>query len=165
MQFEYENSADEFVASQLLYLKLSRGDRRIRLRENPLIWIAVGAFFFVIAWNERAINWAPILLTFIGCWWIYSGLVSLFPARYFRRQYSKMEFWGKRFKAEVNESGFGVEGELCAWRIPWQGVKVKGEHEIVFMFYSANTVFAFGKRFLSAEEQEELRRLSGLSAK
>ncbi|HST12710.1 MAG TPA: YcxB family protein [Terriglobales bacterium] len=151
---------DEYVASQVLYLKLTRN--RLHFYQNPSTWIAVGAFFILIAWGQRAFNWAPILLTLIGGHWIYAGLVNLFPTRYFRGQYAKSESWGKRFRAEVNEDGFEVVGEQCAWRIRWQGVKVRGENDVVFMFYSANTVFIFGKRYLNEEQREELRRLSGV---
>jgi hypothetical protein len=162
MHFEYEISMDEYVASQVLYLKLTRN--RLRFYQNPLTWIMVGTFFILIAWAQKALNWAPILLTLIGGYWIYAGLVNLFPARYFRGKYAKSEFWGKRFSSDVKEDGFEVVAEQCAWRIPWRGVKVKGENEAVFVFYSANTVFSFGKKYLNEPQQEELRRLSGLDS-
>jgi hypothetical protein len=41
-----------------------------------------------VAWDEWALNWAPILLAATGAWAIYAGIVNLFPRRYFRRAYS-----------------------------------------------------------------------------
>jgi hypothetical protein len=160
MQFEYEISVDEYVAAVALYHKLS--GRRVRLHENPIVWIAVGVFFILVAWQEKTFNWGPVLLTLLGIWWIFAGFMGLFPTKHFRRTYQEAEFWGDRFKADLDEDGFGVEADLCAWRVRWRGVKVKGEDDLVFMFYSANTVFSFGKRFLDESQQEELRRLSGM---
>jgi hypothetical protein len=162
MQFEYEISVEEYVAAVTLYHKLSA--RRVRLYENPLVWILVGVFLVAVAWQEKTFNWGPALLILFGIWWIFAGLVSLFPARYFRKTFQKQESWGNRFKADLDEDGFAVEADLCAWRVRWQGVKVKGEDDLVFMFYSANTVFSFGKRFLDTSQQEELRRLSGIKS-
>src|SRR5579862_3440458 len=140
MQFEYEISVDEYVAAVALYHKLS--GRRVRLHENPIVWIAVGVFFILVAWQEKTFNWGPVLLTLLGIWWIFAGFMGLFPTKHFRRTYQEADF--------------------CAWRVRWRGVKVKGEDDLVFMFYSANTVFSFGKRFLDESQQEELRRLSGM---
>jgi len=159
MHFEYEITADEFVASQLLYHKLSGGRKH---SERAVQRILVGIIFIAIAWNEWSLKWTPILVALIGAWWIYSAVASLFPARYFRREYSKSDLAGKRFKADVGEDGFEVTGDVCSWRVRWSGVRVKGENEQVFMLYSHGTMFMFGKKFLSSEQQEELRRLSGL---
>ena len=159
MHFEYEITADEYVASQLLYYKLSGGRKH---SERAVQWILAGIIFVAVAWDERSLKWAPILVALIGIWWIYSAVASLFPARYFRRVYSKSDLAGKRFKADVNEDGFEVTGDVCSWRVRWPGVGVKGENERVFMLYSHGTMFMFGKKFLSSEQQDELRRLSDM---
>ena len=159
MHFEYEITADEFVASQLLYHKLSGGRKHGALAVQSIL---AGIIFVAIAWNERSLNWTPILVALIGTWWIYSAFASLFPARYFRRAYSKTDLAGKRFKADVGEDGFEVTGDVCSWRVRWPGVRVKGENERVFMLYSHGTMFMFGKKFLSSEQQDELRRLLGV---
>jgi hypothetical protein len=155
MHFEYEITADEYVAAQLLYYKRRGGRKRV---ERAAGWILAGLFFIVVAWNERVLNWAPILLAAIGAWWIYAGVANLFPARYFRRAYREVEVAGKRFKADVNEDGFEVTGDLCSWRIRWPGVRLKCENKRVFMLYSAGTIFMFGKKYLNDEQQQELRQ-------
>lgn len=109
-------------------------------------------------------HWIPILLLLLGIWWIFAGFSNLLPARHFRRAYQKAELEGKRFQADLTIDGFAVEGEMCGWHVRWPGLKVKGEDNLVFMFYSANTVFAFGKRFLDASQQDEVRRLSGIKS-
>ncbi len=163
-QFEYEISSDEFVAASTLYYKLSR--RRVPLHQKPLLWIFIGVFFAVVGWQEEKTfnSGVTVLLVLFGVWWIYAGFTNLFPTRYFRKVYSKAVTWGDRFKASVNTDGFEVEGEVCAWRVRWQGVKVKGEDDLVFVFYCANTMFIFGKRYLNSSQQEEMRRLSGIQA-
>jgi hypothetical protein len=129
MHFEYEITVDEYVASQLLYHKL-------RYRRGPaeraIWWILVGSFFIVIGWSERVLNWAPTLLVAVGAWWIYAGVATLFPARYFRRAYQRADLAGKKFKADVNEGSFEVIGDLCTWRVQWPGVRLKNENERVF---------------------------------
>ena len=120
MHFEYEITADQFVASQLLYHKLS-GSRKHG--ERAVQWILAGIIFVAIAWSERSLNWTPILLELIGTLWIYSAVASLFPARYFRRAYPKSDLAGKSFKADVGEDGFEVRGDQCSWRVRWPGVR------------------------------------------
>jgi len=69
---------------------------------------------------------------------------------------------GKRFKAAVDEDGFEVTGDQCSWRVRWPGVRVKGENEQVFMLHSHGT-FIFEKKYLNTQQQEHLRRVSGLA--
>jgi hypothetical protein len=159
MDFEYEITAEEFVASQLLYYKLSGGRKRV---ERAVGWIVCGLALIIVAWNERFLGPAQIILAFIGAWWIYSGATSFFPSGFFRRAYPKSDFAGKRFTVDANQDGFEVTGDLYSWRVRWPGVRLKAENEHVFMLYSQGTIFMFGKKFLSSEQQEELRRLSGL---
>jgi hypothetical protein len=161
MQFEYEITADEYVASQVLYFKLSLGRKRV---ERGVYWILAGLIFIAVGWTGRSPNWAPILVVVVGAWWLYCGVANFFPAMHFRRAYGKAGMAGKRFKADLNEDGLEVTGELCSWRIRWAGVHLKGENEQVFMLYAANTIFAFGKKYLNNEQEQELRRLSGLQA-
>jgi hypothetical protein len=162
MHFEYEITADEFSASQVLYYKLST--RRRPVYKSSVFWILLGLWFVVVAWNEHSLNWASAVLVPTGAWWIYVGIVGLFPTWYFRNHYKNAERWGEHFSVDANETGFEVVGNLCSWRIKWEGVKLKGEDKKVFMFYSANTVFSFGKKYLSEEQQQELRKLSGMNA-
>jgi hypothetical protein len=159
MHFEYEITADQFVASQLLYHKLSGG----RKHGERVQWILAGIIFVAVAWSERSLNLTPILLALIGTWCIFSAVASLFPARYFRRAYHKSDMDGKRFNADVGEDGFEITGDQCSWRVRWPGVRVKGENEQVFLLYSHGTMFIFGKKYLNGEQQEHLRRLSGLA--
>jgi hypothetical protein len=160
MHFEYEITADDYAASQILLNQL--GGSRTRIR-SAVIWILAGIFLILVAWSEGVVNWASVLLGGIGAWWIYAAVASLFLTRYFRRAYRGAEVAGKRFMADVNEDGFEVKGEFCTWRIQWSGVGRKSEDPQVFMLYSQGTVFMFGKKYLSVEEQAELRRLIGLA--
>lgn len=160
MRFEYEITVDDFVAAQLLYYRLSEGRKQI---ERAFVWIVGGLFFCLVAWDEGHLSWAILLLAAIGIWWIWAGLVGLFPRWWFRRGYRESGLAGKRYRAEVCEEGFEVTGDVCTWRVRWQGAQVKGENKRVFVFYGANTIFIFGKKYLTGDQQEELRRLSGIS--
>jgi hypothetical protein len=128
------------------------------------MWIVSGLFFVVVALSERASDWAAILLAVTGIWWIYGGMRSLFPARYFSRAYRRSELAGKVYKADVDENGFEIRGDFCEWRVSWPGVGRKGENDKVFIFTSEGTIFIFGKKYLNSGQEEELRRVSGLSA-
>ena len=158
MQCEYEITADEFASAQTLYHNLRNGRRRVR---NAILWILAGLFLIVVAWNEKAITWTPLVLLLLGMWWVYAGLTHLFPTRHFRRRYGGSGLAGKRYKVDASEDGFEVTAELCSWKVQWPGVKFKGEDARVFMLYSEGTIFIFGKQYLNDDHQREFRRLSG----
>ena len=69
---------------------------------------------------------------------------------------------GKRFRADVGEDGIEVADDVCSRKVRWPGVKLNGENEHIFVFYAPDTIFMFGKKYLNDEQQEELRKLSGL---
>jgi hypothetical protein len=168
IRFQYEIPADEFVSAQLMYFKLHRSERS---RGWAALWILLGAVLVVMAINARPPVWARydssvglplILLACVGIYWIFAGQRMLFPAGYFRRAYSSFPFAGKSFAAEVDQTGFQVEGEYHKWRVEWPGVILKAEDKRVFIFVSGGTIFIFGKKFLTREQQDDLRKLSGL---
>jgi YcxB-like protein len=169
LQFQYEIPVDEYVAAQLLYHKL-RGAQPADRR--AMWWILLGAALLVAAFTARPSAWTStdlsavplILCAAFGISWIYGGVRILFPSRYFRRAYRSSDLADKSYNAEMNENGFHVAGEFCEWSVKWPAVQVKGESKRVFILYAANTIFIFGKKFLSSEQQEELRRLSGLKS-
>ena len=63
MHFEYEITPDLFVASQLLYYKLSGGRKH---RERAFRWILASVVLVAIAWREWSLNWTSISLALIG---------------------------------------------------------------------------------------------------
>ena len=160
MQFEYEISADEYSASQALYHKLSAGRW---FTGRAVVWVISGAVLLLVAWNEKALGLAPVLLALVGAQWIYCGILALFPGRHFRRQYSSAGLAGNKFRADVKDDGFDVVGELWSWRVRWSGVRLKGEDKRVFMLSSQGTIFMFGKKYLTEEQQNELRRLASIN--
>jgi hypothetical protein len=162
MNFEYEITVDEYVSSQILCHKLSGG--RKRTRSAAVGWILGGVCLILVAWNQGVLNWPTVLLAAVGAWLIYAGVASFFPTCYFRRGYHKTELAGQMFKADVNENGFEVTGDLRRWYVQWPAVRLKGENARVFIFYTPSTIFMFGKKYLSDEQQKELRKLCGLEA-
>jgi hypothetical protein len=122
MRFEYDTPTDEFVACQLLYYKLSGGRKRV---VNAVGWIVAGLALMFIAWSERFVDSAPIILAAIGASWIYAGVASFFPARHFRRAYTKGDYAGKRLTADADADGFEVTGDLYSWRVRWPGRAVE----------------------------------------
>ena len=164
MHFEYEITPDEYIAGQFLYSKLSGARKYVQVVVFCLLTglSLVAAALIVDARIERVDRWVSILLAALGAWWIYAGIANLSPSRYFRRAYRRTQLPGQKFKADVNDDSFEVTGELCSWRVRWPGVQLKGESEHIFMLYSEGTIFMFGKKYLSNEQQQELRRLSGL---
>jgi hypothetical protein len=167
LHFGYQITPDEYVAAQLLYHKLHGYGRR---KVYAAIWIIVGTVFVVMAFNSRPPAWAPFddsgglplfLLAIIGVWWIYAAFRTIFPAGHFRRAYRSFEFPGKSFMADVDETGFKVAGEFQEWRVKWPGVRLRGEDKKVFIFLAGGTLYIFGKKFLSAEQQQILRILGG----
>lgn len=167
VQFQYEIPADEFVSAQLLYFKLHRGGRD---RGWAALWILLGVVLVVAAVNARppagasydsSVGLPLVLLGCVGLYLIFAGRRMLFPAGYFRRAYRSFPFAGKSFTAFVDQTGFQVEGEYHKWRVEWPGVTLRSENKQVFIFVSGGTIFIFGKKFLSGEQQEDLRKLSG----
>ncbi len=156
MNFEYEITIDEYVSAHLLREKLS--GRRARIA-RAACFMVLGLLSIIAAWNGRNFKWMAISLLATSAFWIYAVFVTLHPASHFRRVYRRSGVIGKRFTADVNEDGFDVEGDLRPWHVEWPGAYPKGENESVFAFYSAGTVFVFGKKYLNGEQQLELRRL------
>jgi hypothetical protein len=159
MQFEYEITADDFVAGQMLYHRLGSGKKYI---VNAFSWTIFGAFFVLVAVSDRLADRSPILLGVTGIWLIYAGLRGLFPRRYLRRGYAAQSLAGEKYRADVNEEGFEVVGALRSWRVRWNGVARKGEDASVFIIFASNTIFIFGKKYLTLEQQDQLRVLAAL---
>jgi hypothetical protein len=158
MQFAYEITVEDDSAGQMLYRRLL-GQRRTHIRTG-IIWASAGLFCLFIAWNQRAVDWPAILLTLIGVWWIYCALIYIFPHHNLRRAYAKSGLAGRRFEAKVDAEGFEVTDDLGSWHVRWARLTVKGEDSDVFVFYSLNTVFIFAKKYLTEEQQVELRRIA-----
>ncbi|HTT21877.1 MAG TPA: hypothetical protein VMG82_23310 [Candidatus Sulfotelmatobacter sp.] len=159
MHFEYEIGPDEYVASQVLYFKLSSGRKRLR---GVAISILLSSLFILVAVSRGDFRWDDFFLILVAAWWFYAAFQNLFPESYYRRAYRSADLAGKKFKAEMSDEGFQVAGEDCAWRVRWPGVRWKGENGTVFLICTSGTIFMFGKKYLSDQQQQELRRLSGL---
>lgn len=159
MQFAYEITADDYVAGQRLYWKLTHG-RKLFVRAAG--WIVLGCLFMLVAWNEETSTVAPILLAGVGLCLIYCGFVILLPQRHFRKHYANSFLKGRKFHAVVTEQGFEAKDESWACSVQWQGVQLKGESANMFAFTSFGTIFMFGKKYLTDEQQQKLRMLAKL---
>jgi len=159
MQFDYEIPVEEYVAAQVLYYRAYTKNRNVK---RALGCAVLGLFFVLIGVSQGVVDWAPILLLLTGVWFIYGGIVSLFPARYYRRCYSESRLAGKKYHAELNENGLHVSGDMCTWQVPWAEVQSRGEDERVFMFSVKGTVFVFGKHYLTDDQQKEIRQFAAL---
>jgi hypothetical protein len=159
MQFDYEVPVEEYAAAQVLCYKASAKGQLVK---QALGWVLLGLFFVLSAFYW-AVAWAPIVLVMMltGAWFIYWGIRSLFPARHYRRHYPHSGLAGKTYHAELDENGFAVSGDDCSWRVPWAEAQLKGEDNRVFAFSGKNTIFIFGKQYLTDEQQKEIRRLAG----
>jgi hypothetical protein len=87
----------------------------------------------------------------------------LFPTRHYRRYYPQSGLAGKKYHAELDETGFSVSGDGCSWRVPWTDALLKGEDDRVFMFSGKGTIFIFGKQYLTEGQQTEVRQLAAVS--
>jgi len=159
MQFDYEIPANEYAAAQMLYY---RAYGKGRFLKRALGWVLLGLFFVLIAVSRWVVDWEPILLLLTGTWFIYGGIVSLFPTRYYRRAYPESGLAGKKYHAELDENGFSVTGDSCSWRVLWTEVSLKGENKCVFMFSAKSTIFIFGKQYLTDEQQKDIRQFAAM---
>jgi hypothetical protein len=160
MQFDYEIPVEEYAAAQALYYKACTKGQVVK---QALGWVLLGLFFVLVAVFRWAADWAPILLLLTGSWFIYSGFRMLFPTRHYRRYYPESGLAGKKYHAELDESGFSVSGDACSWRVLWAEARLKGEDKRVFMFCGKGTVFMFGKRYLTDQQQKEIRQFAAMS--
>jgi hypothetical protein len=154
MQFDYEIQVNEYVAAQALYYKAWYKGRQIG---RVLRWISAGLVFIVVA-VFRSAEFGQLLLILAGAFFIYIGILILFPKLRYRRAYPQSGLAGKTYRAEMDESGFSVAGNSCSWQVPWSEASLKGEDELVFMFYAKGTIFIFGKKYLTAEQQHWVRQ-------
>lgn len=155
MQFNYEIPANEYVAAQMLYYKG-------KFAKRGLGWLLLGLFFLLIAVSRWVVDWGPILLLLTGIWFIYGGLISLFPTRYYRRAYTESGLAGKKYHAELDENGFSVAGDSCTWQVLWTEVPLRGENKCVFMFSAKGVIFMFGKQYLTDEQHKDIRRFAAM---
>ncbi|MGB8131847.1 MAG: YcxB family protein [Candidatus Angelobacter sp.] len=154
MQFNYEIPSDEFVAAQIA---LHTAKNKRRLIKRALGYTVLGVVFGLIA-LFRYPDLGPLLLLLVAANYICVGITNLFPQRYFRKGYLQSGLEGKSYQAELDESGFLVNGDSCSWRVAWSEVHLKGENKRVFIFYAKGTVFIFGKKYLTDEQQRDIRR-------
>lgn len=159
MQFDYEIPVDEYAAAQLLY---HTARDKTTLVTRGLFWVFVGLFYVLIAVTRWVADWGPVLLFLTGAWFVYAGINNIFPTRHFRRAYPESEFAGKTYHAELEQDGFSVAGDSCGWHARWSEVRFKGENKLVFMFFAKSTIFIFGKKYLTDEQQKEIRRLAAM---
>ena len=163
MYFEYEITADDYAAGQVLYQRLKGGRKRL---QNAIFWILAGTFFILLAWGQRPPGWAQLLLALFGAHWIYVGIVNIILLdRHFRKFYGVSKLAGEKFKTVLSEDALEVTGDTCSWRFKWPAITLKGESKRVFLFYSHGTIFIFGKKYLNDGQQRELRSQSGLDSK
>jgi len=158
MQFDYEIPVDEYAAAQMLY---HRANSKSRLVKRALGWVLGGLFLSLVALFRWA-DLGPFLLLLTGASYIYRGIASLFanlfPRRYYRRAYAESGVVGENYHAELDENGFSVTADSCTWRVLWTEVTLKGEDKCVFIFIAKGTIFIFGKRYLTDEQQKDIRQ-------
>lgn len=160
MRFDYEVPIEEYAAGQVLHTKAhSKG----AFVQQVLLWTSLGVFFILLAGFRFGPDWWRILLVLIAVCFFYLGIKYLFPIRYFRRHYSKSGLAGKHYQAELDETGFLVSGDACNWQVLWPDVQLKGEDNLVFMFTGKGTIFIFGKKYLTDEQQTAIRRFGKIS--
>jgi len=163
MEFEYEISAEDYADALILYYRLNR--RRLSTSTGSLF--IFGGFLLTVGLIEREKGLSPLLLVALGAFTIWLGIVSAFPRlssrKKFRRHFRELGIEGKKSHANVNEEGLNITGDDETWSRPWADISSRGEDKQLFMFYSRGTLFIFAKRYLTSEQQQELRSLTGLS--
>ena len=162
MRFEYEISLEDYVSASALYYKLQHGRRY--LDRGTIVCLLMGILLIAVAWHDWALDWERILLGAGGVLWIYWGMVRIFPQRYWRRYFASDPSGDCKYQANVDANGFEITSDLRDWRVRWPAVQLKGENKNLFLFYSAGTMFIFAKRYLTDEQQQELRDFSALPA-
>jgi hypothetical protein len=155
MQFDYEIPVEEYVSAQVLYYRAYAKGRIVR---RALVWVLLGLFFVLIPLFQWVVAWERILLLLMGSWCVYAGIASLYPTRYYRHSYPESGLAGKKYHADLDEYGFSVSGDSCSWQAPWTDVQHKGEDKRVFMLSGKATIFMFGKKYLTDEQQREIRQ-------
>ncbi len=115
---------------------------------------------------QAKFGWPEFLLAVTSPLWCYAGVSSLFPGvfkKYLQTCLSRItSACAKGFRAAMNQSGFEVTEDSCSWRVQWPAVTMRSEDVKVFLLCSYGSMFIFGKRYLTGEQQQELRVLSGL---
>ena len=154
MQFNYEIPADEFVAAQMAFHTAKEKGRFIK---RAFGYTLLGVVFGLIA-LFRYRDLGRLLLLLVAAYLTCVGITNLFPQRYFRKAYPQSELAGKSYQADLDDSGFTVSGNSCSWRVAWSEVHIKGENKRVFIFYAKGTIFIFGKKYLTDEQQRDIRR-------
>jgi len=160
MHFDYEIPIEEFAAAQVLYCK---ANAKAQFVKWPLGWGLLGLFFVLTAILRWETDWGPILLLLTGAWFVYGAIAMLFPMRHYCRYNADSGLAGKKYRAELDERGFSVNGDGCSWRVSWSEARLRGEDQRVFMFSGKGTIFIFGKKYLTDEQKREVRQFATMS--
>jgi hypothetical protein len=160
MQFEYEISVEDYAAAQVLYHKACVKGQFV---SRPLAWGLFGLFFVLIAILRWETDWAPVLVLLTGGWFIYCAITMAFPMRHYRKFYPLSGLAGKKYHAELDANGLSVNGDGCSWRVPWAETLLKGEDKGIFMLCGKGTIFIFAKKYLTDEQQREIRGFAAIS--
>jgi hypothetical protein len=161
MKFEYEISLKDYVSSQRLFQKLSYREKVIRSAITSTLTGTI--FIFIASDQQRVAELGPLLLACVGAWWIFSGLRSLVATWNFRSAYKGLGLTGEKFQMEADEKGFEVNADTWNRRIQWSDISLKGENKHVFIVYPESFIYMIGKQYLTEEQQQEFRKLAGLT--
>jgi len=165
MHFDYEISLEDYSAGMAAFTTSRLRANLIKLQDNPVAWIFLGLLLIVIAWEHHTVDWAPLIIACTGAWLLYAGGRVFFPKRYLTGHYDMSALKGQKFSADIGVDGFETGNELQKSHVLWAAVKLKGENKRAFVLYTGSNLHIFPKCYLSSEQQEEFRRLSGLMAK
>lgn len=162
MEFDYEISADDYAAAQILSLRLNHN------YYSGAWWFFGGLFLILLCLIERDRGWSPVLLGALGVWCVWVSISRTFPGKFsatrFHKRYRQLGLEARKYHARVDASGFEVIGEQSTWRMRWADITLKGEDNRVFIFYyPGGVIFIFGKRYMDEKQQQSLRSFGGLS--
>jgi hypothetical protein len=162
MEFEYEVSAADYYDASIFYYRLNR--RRLAAGSGSLF--IFGGFLIVVGLIEKEKGLSPLLLIALGAILIWFGVVGFFPRlsprKRFRKCFKELGIEGKKYRAAVDTEGINIVGDDTTWSRRWSDISSKGEDDKLFLFCSKFTMFIFAKRYLTEEQQQELRSFISL---
>ena len=156
VEFSYEITKQDYAAANLLFSRLSGH------REKAMWSLFFGVLLTALPFFQDSPKVLFALGSLIGLWFLFRGIRGIFPNIGLGRYYQVQQLENEPYKAVVTQDGINVEGSLQGWKVKWPALTLRGENDKLFLLYCYPTVFIFGKRFLSNDQQGELRKLAGL---
>jgi hypothetical protein len=158
-EINYAITADDYAeANNIAYRKSGEQVRQVIFCIVAGMLLGIMPFFYRL--QDGALNYPLIFSAPLGAYFLYCGVLVLFPGWYSRRAHPGSNMDGTKFTARFSATQVEVRGENIQWTHKWPAYKWIHESQDLFVFHDeAGILFIFAKRHFTMAQIDALQRL------